>query len=422
MKRAFFTLLLLFSLNSCFAQWSYWGLGHTKVSNLNLRQDTLYASTWDGIYKRSVLTTDTLWTPMGKQGEHVIQTVVVSPSNLIAVVEIGNTSHSQLMQSLDGGQSFSLLHPDTSGLLRYDFMDHVAVSGANKDSLYFLNHGIRTFDGGNTWTSLNASKNLDCFIKLNPQNSHQVIIGGETGFHNAYFQLSEDRGDSWSAFYPFDFFAGDNAIHDLALDGNRWFAAGEGVLNLSVDSGQTWIELLNLWNDTSRHNLYYTDIALSPVNSQYLYSTGFKSSGQEDFVPLLFSPDAGANWQFLGTQSFQAEQQILAMEILNDGIKDRVFLGGKGVYVYENSSVARSLPRTEDRVSIYPNPVQEAIQLQSAESFNSYRIYNALGQIQAQGTVNGVISCRGIPSGIYFLELQGAGQRPLRIKFLKKKN
>ena len=81
------------------AQWNYMGLCSTQLTDLTIYHDTIYASTYDGIYKKNVLSADTAWLACGLQGNHVVQTLVPDYKTFICVVEIGNTGSTQIYKS-----------------------------------------------------------------------------------------------------------------------------------------------------------------------------------------------------------------------------------------------------------------------------------------------------------------------------------
>ncbi|MDD4645058.1 MAG: hypothetical protein PHY99_03635, partial [Bacteroidales bacterium] len=84
--RIFFTsILLLLSTLAGSGQWSYLGLSTTSTTDLTIYGDTIYASTYNGIYKKGLKSTDTLWSACGLQGNHVIQTLVPDYLTFICV-------------------------------------------------------------------------------------------------------------------------------------------------------------------------------------------------------------------------------------------------------------------------------------------------------------------------------------------------
>ena len=52
--KIFYTLLLALICQVTFAQWDYRGLNFTYTTDLTIYLDTIYASTYDGIYKQEI--------------------------------------------------------------------------------------------------------------------------------------------------------------------------------------------------------------------------------------------------------------------------------------------------------------------------------------------------------------------------------
>src|SRR5262245_50969594 len=138
MKSLFVILLFCVATSASMAQWSYIGLSGAGITtDLTIYNDTIYASTHDGIYKKSVSSTDTSWIPCGLQGQHVVQTLVPDYQTFVCVAEIGSSYTTQIYKSVNGGQTFSLLNTDTSNWNSYMFLNAIAQPNDNCDTLYF---------------------------------------------------------------------------------------------------------------------------------------------------------------------------------------------------------------------------------------------------------------------------------------------
>lgn len=76
----------------------------------------------------------------------------------------------------------------------------------------------------------------------------------------------------------------------------------------------------------------------------------------------------------------------------------------------------------EDRYIIYPNPTSETLSIIDKEHSNlNYSIYNTIGEIVAEGHLNGImtkVSVQKLQSGNYFIEIENELQIPIRIKFI----
>ncbi|MBW8051079.1 MAG: T9SS type A sorting domain-containing protein [Cytophagales bacterium] len=405
MKQLISILIFQFSVFNAFAQWTNLGLNEFKVNDLTIYSDTIYASTENGIYKKNIFSTDTVWLSCGKQGYYVVQTLVENYQTFISLIQLGSTNTTQIYKSNDAGNTFVLMNTDTSNFNSYQFLDHIAHPTNNYDTLYFLNHQLKTNDGGITWESIYNTKQTDRFIMVNPTNHSQLLIGGETGFFSAYLQYSNDYGKTWTIPAMNSFFAGDNAIHDLAIDDSIWYAAGEGVIAKSTDEGENWLQVLNLWADNSPFSLYYTDIEFSPVNKNILYVTGLKSSGSNK-VPLLYSENQGATWDTISCSSITSNQRIRCITIKNTDNTDNVFLGGNGVYLYKK--LVNNLLQLNSNLDliIYPNPANNLLYIKTDKTISNIKIYNALGyEVLVEQNKENIINLYALSTGLYIMTL-----------------
>ncbi len=399
------------------AQWSFLGLSGTQVSNLTICSDTIYASTYDGIYRKHVLSIDTFWAPCGMQKNHVVQTLVPNSQTFISLVEIGSTGSSQIYKSTDGGVSFALM--DTSvGQIGYKFLHKLAHPEGNYDTLYAINHGRKTFDGGAHWDTL-SDMTWGHFIEVNPANHSQIISGGESLMMNAVLHSSSDYGITWTAANMNGYFSGDNALHALAFNGNDWFGVGEGVICKTTDGGDNWAQLINTWSYPAQWQLYIFGIEFSPADKNRIYATG-DGRGTYD-VPLLYSTDYGQSWDTLSYPS-PYMPQIHALAVKNTANGDRLFLGGSGVFSYENIFTGVRDPDVgrPGRYSLsnnYPNPFNPSTSISFSIPVRSHihlRVYNVLGQLittladadKSPGTYSVSWNAGDLPGGIYFYRLE----------------
>jgi Secretion system C-terminal sorting domain len=405
--------LFLCQSYSSFSQWNYLGLSHAGLStNLTIYNDTLYASTHDGIYKKHVLSMDTNWVSCGMQGNHVVQTLVRDYQNFICVVEIGATKTTQIYKSSNGGISFSLMNTDTSNWNSYQFLNVIAHPEGNYDTLYFLNHQLKTYDGGITWDTIANYNNVNRFIKVDPLNHNQLIIGGELMILRAFLQTSPDNGTNWLMPNMMGYFNGDNSVHDLVMDSNNtWTAVGEGVICRTIDGGSNWTQLLNVWSWIQEWALYIFDIEVSPVDNNKIYATGTIHSGGSR-VPLLYSQNNGATWDTLSTASLVSPQFINCLAVKNTLSGDKVFIGGTGVYVYQNNfSTAINELNKITAISVFPNPFSSSTTLQLSQVLNSgtLTIYNLYGQpVQRIDNLNGktiMFNRTNMAPGLYFVQV-----------------
>ena len=73
----------------------------------------------------------------------------------------------------------------------------------------------------------------------------------------------------------------------------------------------------------------------------------------------------------------------------------------------------------ENTESIYPNPVQDKLYLETKGQKWNYKIINLHGLQMMKGQYQDHIGVEALPSGIYFLQLQRDGELYKAIKFVK---
>ncbi|MCF8232877.1 MAG: T9SS type A sorting domain-containing protein [Bacteroidales bacterium] len=423
-KRTVFLILFFqFIFLGAFAQWTYLKLGDKSVNNLTIVSDTIYASTNDGIYKKNVLNNNTNWLPCGKQGNNVVQTIVHDNNQtFISVIEIEDTYTTQIYKSIDAGSTFTLMNQNISDVNHYNCLDHIAYPDNNYDTLFFLNHHLKTFDGGNSWDTINSSELTSRFIKIHPNKDSLIIIGGETSYLSPYLQISNNYGNTFTLNPMLTFFEGDNCVHDLAIDDSTWYAAGEGVIGKTSNNGDTWTQLLNLWNpppNLEEFGLYYTDIAFSPNDKNKLYVTGLKSTGSSK-VCLLYYDNIGDSWNYYSSNSMEPQQKIKCMTIRKDENVDKVYLGGKGVYLFEKpANNIDNLQQKENALNIYPNPVENLLTIDSECNIERVNIFNIKGEKILAVTDTKTIDVSNLIQGIFVIKII-TDKRIYRRNFIKK--
>jgi hypothetical protein len=80
--------ITLLSFSNLKAQWNYLGLGDKLVNSLNLVDNFIIAGTKDGIYKKDLISQDTLWAPLGLIGKKV-NTILIIDLEQMTDVKIG---------------------------------------------------------------------------------------------------------------------------------------------------------------------------------------------------------------------------------------------------------------------------------------------------------------------------------------------
>jgi len=73
----------------------------------------------------------------------------------------------------------------------------------------------------------------------------------------------------------------------------------------------------------------------------------------------------------------------------------------------------------EDKEAVYPNPVKDILNINSAETTKEIKIFNTLGKIIYQGTTEKQIDTKGFDKGIYLVHITFVNGRSISTKVIK---
>ncbi len=214
----------------------------------------------------------------------------------------------------DGGANWRELMDETPGLavqsIAMDPLDHNVIYAGTGESFFNIDtmngNGImKSVDRGETWTPLPSTlgdprlNNVSRII-CSPDAAGVVVASATTGTYKATLYptsnifRSTDGGATWNVVHTetgTDTFGGPRILQLVAdpTDFDVQYATvfGAGILK-STDAGQTWAYINTGITDYSGR----FELAISPVNSQYLYVSAQGASHAE----LWVSWDGGATW------------------------------------------------------------------------------------------------------------------------------
>jgi len=389
--QALTTVLLLgamFYATPSSAQWHYMGLKSHVVHRLKIHGDTLYAATDNGIFKRSWHNSDTLWVASGLQGKRVVDLAIACRERIFAYTHDTITGRFMLYFTPNGGASYQLFRTDPGTVNFYydNTSSYIAIAPGQTDTVLLLPHWQYTHDGGDHWHDIEFDPasvgNMVRFIKVNPERSSEVWIGGENMIFSPILLHSCDGGKIFTQLPTQGFFPGDNCLHDIVADGLEWFVAGEGIVSQTSTKGVTWHEKMNLWD--TNYGLYLNTIAFSPDNRNSIYVTG-GGSNTFDKVVFMASHNRGLTWDTLTWTPFQGISYFMITMAVGRKGHDKVFLGGyNGVYLYDMlPTPIREIPE-KTSFSLFPNPAGDQINItfggQETSASLSARLYSLSGQ------------------------------------------
>jgi len=144
-------------------------------------------------------------------------------------------------------------------------------------------------------------------------------------------------------------------------------------------------------------------------------------------VKIDYTEDAGATWNNLAASvpNSGSANVFIPASLAGKTIHLRVSAIGNVFYAVKQATVSGLLAVSEAEnvksVKIYPNPVEDVLNVMNVSSNASYEIFNAPGQVIAKGTIgDGKINVRALVKGIYFITINNNKEEKSITKFVKK--
>lgn len=142
-------------------------------------------------------------------------------------------------------------------------------------------------------------------------------------------------------------------------------------------------------------------------------------------VKIDYTFDGGATWTVLAASvpNSGTASVLIPASLAGKSGHVRVSAIGNVFYAVKQNNVA-TLGTSEvgnvKTVQIYPNPVDDILNVKNISSKSTYEIYNAPGQLISKGTIgDGKIVVRDLVKGVYFININENGT-DLKTKFVKK--
>ncbi len=412
-----FLLLLVLSGNA-YSQLMYLGTPSSKLTSatnalIKLKQDTMYVPTLNGLFKKSVMSNDTLWIPAGFQGLKINDFVLIGPDSIVCVVD--STEGNTVFASIDNGVSFTNVTNGFGGT-GIDFQQGVRID-VNPDN----HHEIIAMSGSCvarstnfcvSWTPIYLNWGYSVYqpsvLVYHPLNSARMYSGGELSLFDSYLAYSFNSGTSWAT----SAVESNNAVNGITFhptNTDTVFIGKEGKISRSADGGITWSDVF-----TTPNYEYIYAVVYDENNSNTLYAAG-AVNGTNDTVRIFRSLDNGSNWQEWIKETFpNSDKQVISMVMCNSVLclLTRDHSGNlTGVYKLNPSTVSVPELITHDQINIFPNPFSSETTLHTDKALKNatLTIYNCFGETVKQlKNISGqtlTLSRDNFPNGMYFIRL-----------------
>ncbi|MFW5760967.1 MAG: T9SS type A sorting domain-containing protein [Cyclobacteriaceae bacterium] len=365
------TIFLSFSCMFLHGQWEKAGLSAKIIMSIYELNDTLYATTHDGIYKKGIYTEDTNWVSIGMKGEVILDLVLFSHSEMMLAKQLNAYPDTiSIYRTTDGGAHWNEFQNGFGGpgggYYGLTACAQLEIDSRYPDTIYARGGYVvaKSTDRGNSW-ELKYPEEWDALgyqstiMKIDTNKPSHIWAGGELPLFQAFLLKSTDYGNTWEQFDDEMNPEQNNASNCLFInpdDSDDLFLGMEGRIMRSRDGAHTWDSVL-----TPPSYTYILDIALSKTNPGILYATGSDNGTLHGDLMFYASYDFGTSWDTVYSgigNDFYANDLL----IREDSGRDKLFFGtNKGVYTYTTKVTQTSEKMLENDIRVYPNPVQDKL-------------------------------------------------------------
>jgi photosystem II stability/assembly factor-like uncharacterized protein len=408
MKKAFFTFLL-FSFS--FLGFSQWNILPDHIQGLN------YA--------------------------HNLNDVIMTSNGIgFRRIVTPNSNTQYLYKTTNDWQTETLNSPLSYTKNKLDFINDnvgVKVSSINGiDSVY------KTIDGGNSWTNWFTSTNISHIQLLNDSTLFYAYSNTLNGL-SVNRIMNQQHKVIYSAYDSITFLSG-NGIHFLdsnlgyILTVNPSQSVAPNILKRTMNAGNTWhdvfpqsgtlVSCLKFQNlvigyfGTNNGSIYKTtDYGVSWRLIQTPLSSNINDIefGQNNSVyvasqngMLIKTNDNGTTWNI---EQVGTNKNLIDIHTIENS--NTVYVNTVDGDIFKNDFLTdiQSINPPKNQISIFPNPTNELINVQSSELINSISLYDVNGKFILE-TQQSQIDVSRLSTGIYFLSIKSNSSHAF-LKFVK---
>lgn len=315
--------------------WSKLGLDGKTIHELKIVNNSLFAASSGGLYKKSLNTTNE-FSLIGFDGKNVQAIAPISEQHILAsLVDRANQDPPALYKTIDGGETWQEVQNNFRGTDQEVMLD-IEMHPADDNILYGTGWQVvaKSTDQGVNWVPVwgdwGGFGTGTSVVSINPSDADHVWAGGQGGIENGYLLHSENETE-WDEWY--DLVENPTVVKEIVFDANNpehVYAGFEGALMRTKNNGSSWETLID-----SEENRFFFGIGLTHFDSDRIYTAGWlKRFDDPQPLKLFYSNDHGTTWK---TLDFADEDfgGVYDLKIIPGEDQDRIFLGLYKGGVYE---------------------------------------------------------------------------------------
>lgn len=318
-------------------RWNTYGLDNQIINRLQVFQNTLYAATNQGFFKRGE--NGQPWISLGLDDKSC-QTFLLfgQEEYLVSIFDASNPSEATLMRTTDGGTTWQEARNGFGGNDPEPAFS-LAFNPDDPDQLYATGYDVvaASDDRGASWQPVYGNwggfaSGLS-IVEVNPNDTDQVWAGGQNAIEQSVTLMSPDGGSTWQSWQGLvEAPSVTKAISFHPQKPEIVFGGFEGGLIKTTDKGQNWQTLID-----SEDNRFFFGIQVHPQNPEVIYAAGWlKRFDEPQPLKVFRTADGGQSWN-----TYEYQQQIFggvySMDLVATNQQDILYLGlyNGGVYQFE---------------------------------------------------------------------------------------
>lgn len=282
-----------------------YGLAGRVIHELDATQNTLIATTDDGIYYKEF--SAQCWSQSNLKSTNVEAIVRINSTTLICSTtqSLSDYSNGQLHKSTDNGKTWSLLTNNFTSNNSRQYISCLAYN-PNSNTLYAGGLGVIAIsnDGGSNWTLVygdwNAISKYCGAIAINSANN-EVWVSGQNALEMQVIIRLDEKGqilNEWINVLPAPS-VGEKIIFKKGSTTSLLMGCEDGIL-LTNDNGLNWENIYHVPNQLGR---FYFGLVYDEINPNRIIAASWdKNFDFPQSLMLHISENNGQTWRIVTTK------------------------------------------------------------------------------------------------------------------------